>query len=358
MTSLLAVLLASALLSSPVPVADGASSPTTFENPVIRTNWADPTFWTDGGGVYYGAATRLEEIRASRDLVRWEPIGPVEEPETKRMLDAFATTRWAPDAVRIGGEWRLYVTQFVSSDTNRLVCLSSESPRGLFRFRSVVLNNWEYGIRDLAIDAEVCVDAGRVWLFTGSVAGGIHRLEMTPDGLTVRDRRPVHVAGLLPGERDRAWIYANPCYEGAYLYRRDGWWYLFVSAGSVQWDGYHLCCGRARTLDGTFVDARGVPLAEGGGTTILSSSAAFPGPGHNGEIFTDRLGRDYMLFHSHWAAFPQMSRGDVPRRCLNLQRIYWDAEGWPRFKGGAVQGTEERPSILANPLVHRCAAFM
>ncbi len=60
-----------------------------------------------------------------------------------------------------------------------------------------------------------------------------------------------------------------------------------------------------------------------------------------------------MFFHSHWAAFPQMSRGDVPRRCLNLQRIHWDAEGWPRFEGGTVQGTEERPT-LADSEDRRC----
>ena len=137
-----------------------------FENPVIRTDWPDPTFWTGGDGQYYGVASGLKEIRASRDLVRWEPIGIVEEPETKRSLDVFTSARWAPDAVRIGGEWRIYVTQFISSDTNRLVCLSSESPRGPFRFRGVILNNWDYGIRDLAIDAEVLTDEGRVWLFS------------------------------------------------------------------------------------------------------------------------------------------------------------------------------------------------
>lgn len=346
------VLSAMAILGGLPASAEDSVTRMRFENPVIRTDWPDPTFWTGGDGQYYGVASGLKEIRASRDLVRWEPIGIVEEPETKRSLDVFTSARWAPDAVRIGGEWRIYVTQFISSDTNRLVCLSSENPRGPFRFRGVILNNWDYGIRDLAIDAEVLTDEGRVWLFTGSVAGGVYRLELTPDGLSVKNGRPVHVAGLLPGDRDRAWIYSNPCYEGAYLHRRGGWWYLFVSAGSVLGDSYHLCCGRSRTLEGEFVDANGVSLAKGGGTTLLVSNTEFPGPGHNGDIFTDALGRDYMFFHSHWSAFPPETAEHLSRRCLNLQRIRWNEAGWPYFDGGTVQKTEERPVLSKAEIVN------
>lgn len=320
-----------------------AATALTFENPVIRVNWSDPTFWMDGDGTCYGVASDLEEVRASRDLLRWEPVGPVIEGKSKAELYAFSENFWAPDVIRIGDEWRLYVTQFVSSDTNRLVCLSSESPRGPFRFSSVVLKNWEFGIRDLAIDAEVVRDGDRVWLFTGSVAGGVHRLELTADGLALRDRRAVHVAGLLPGDRDRKWIYANACYEGAYLYWRAGWWYLFVSAGDIRWDAYHLCCGRSRTLDGKFVDPSGRSLAQGGGKTVLVSNADFPGPGHNGEIVTDGAGADYMFFHAHWSAFPLDQTRYTSRRCLNLQRILWDADGWPYFETGSVKKTEVAP---------------
>ncbi len=145
------VLSAMAILGGLPASAEDSATRMRFENPVIRTDWPDPTFWTGGDGQYYGVASGLKEIRASRDLVRWEPIGIVEEPETKRSLDVFTSARWAPDAVRIGGEWRIYVTQFISSDTNRLVCLSSENPRGPFRFRGVILNNWDYGIRDFRL---------------------------------------------------------------------------------------------------------------------------------------------------------------------------------------------------------------
>lgn len=315
----------------------------TFENPVIKTDWPDPTFWRDGD-TYYGAATGLKEIRASRDLIRWEPIGPVVDAAAKSNLVAFSRSLWAPDAVKMGDEWHIYVTQFVTSDTNRLVCLSSSCPRGPFRFRSVVFDNREFGIRDLAIDSEVVVADGKTWLFTGSVAGGVHRFEMTPDGIALKTRTPVHVAGLLPGSHDRKWIYSHPCYEGAYLYRRKGWWYLFVSAGSIAWDGYHLCCGRSRTIDGDFVDSRGMSLANGGGDTLLVTNDDFPGPGHNGEIFTDQSGRDYMFVHSHWSAFPQ-DFIEFQRRCLSLQQIHWKDDGWPYFKTGSIKRREVIPQL-------------
>ena len=324
-------------------VFTAVAGPAFFENPVIRTNWPDPTFWRHDG-VFYSVATGLDEIRTSRALLRWEPTSPVVDAATKSNLVSFSANLWAPDAVKIGGEWRIYVTQFVTSDTNRLVCLSAKNPGGPFCLRSVVIDNRDFGIRDLAVDAEVVVDADRIWLFTGSVAGGIHRFELTADGLAVKTRMPAHVAGLLPNDHDRKWIYSHACYEGAYLFRRDDWWYLFVSSGSIVWDGYHLCCGRSRTLDGDFVDSKGVSLANGGGDTLIVSNDEFPGPGHNGEIVTDREGRDYMFFHSHWSAFPQDGI-DFQRRCLNLQRIYWKEDGWPYFKTGSTVKRETVPQL-------------
>jgi len=188
--------------------------------------------------------------------------------------------------VRIGGEYRLYVTQFVSSYSNRLVCLSSERPDAPFE----------------------------------------------------------HAAGLVPVNPNgkwRAWVYAHRCYEGSYLYRRGDWWYLFVSAGSIFEDGSHqgygLYVGRSRTLDGDFTDRDGRSLLADGGTRILSSAGAFAGPGHNGDVFTDARGRTFMFFHSHW-------KGST-KRTLDLQELHWTDDGWPFFEDGCVQERCEKPTL-------------
>ena len=65
----------------------------------------------------------------------WEDTKqPTIAPEDLPKLHAFAKTFWAPDMVKVGDSYRLYVTQFVSSDTNRLVVLTGAKPQGPFRF--------------------------------------------------------------------------------------------------------------------------------------------------------------------------------------------------------------------------------
>ena len=150
------------------------SSPATFANPVIPHDFPDPTFWAGGDGWFYGTATgggTLKTIHRSRDLVAWEDTKqPTIAPADLPKLHAFARTFWAPDMVKVGDAYRLYVTQFVSSDTNRLVVLTGAKPQGPFRFAGVVVENWKFGKKDLGIDSEVVRDAdGWPWFETGAL---------------------------------------------------------------------------------------------------------------------------------------------------------------------------------------------
>ena len=319
-----------------------------FENPVIRCNFPDPTFWTSDDGWHYGTASGLQTIRRSRDLVTWEDTGvsPL-SPDEQSELTKFSRLFWAPDVIRRGDTYYLYVTQFVTSDTNRLICATSTRPEGPFQFRSVVMENWKYGKKDCAIDAEVVEDAGKVWLFTGSVAGGVWRTRLTADGLAVDPTAPLeHVAGLIPERDDRQWIYSHRCYEGSFLYRREGWWYLFVSCGAIKDGTYKLFVGRSRSIDGVFRDRKGVSLAEAGGEMLLATNpnSDFSGPGHNGDVFTDRTGRTYMFVHSQWKGC-QGSTADwrAGPRCTSLQELKWTEDGWPYFECGELRAHERRP---------------
>lgn len=87
---------------------------------------------------------------------------------------------------------------------------------------------------------------GRAWMFFGSLADGIHRIELAADGPSVKaGAKPVHVAGVRhPKDKmKRAW-------EGSYLHFRKGWWYLFVSGGHYGNHTYYLTVGRSRTVAG------------------------------------------------------------------------------------------------------------
>lgn len=323
-----------------------------FSNPVIAEDFPDPTFWTSDDGWVYGTASGLNSglktIRRSRDLVSWEDthVQPLRADDLDE-LRKFSNHFWAPDAIRIGKTYFLYFTQFVSSDTNRLVCATSERPEGPFRFRSVVLENWKYGKKDCAIDAEVVEDNGKLWLFIGSVAGGVWRTRLTANGLSVDPSAPFeHVAGLIPKADYRKWIYSHCCYEGSYLFHRGKWWYLFVSCGAIHNGTYKLCVGRSETLDGVFRDRLDVPLTESGGDLLLATDpdSDFSGAGHNGDIFTDRTGRTYMFIHSQWkGCVGKDRRWRSGPRCTSLQEVKWDQDGWPYFETGSLVARERRP---------------
>ena len=305
----------------------------TFTNPVIAADWPDPAMWKDSGW-YYSVATGLRTIRRSRNLIDWEDarIDPL-TPEARERLYKVSHNVWAPCVTKLGGKWVLYISLFVSDPDCRIAALTSDSPTGPFKFAGEVIDSRREGVWN-AIDPYVLAVDGHVWMFFGSLADGIHRIELAADGLSVKaGAKPVHVAGVRhPKDKmKRAW-------EGSYLHFRKGWWYLFVSGGHYGNHTYYLTVGRSRTIDGAFSDRKGRPMTEGLAEPILSSGKDdfFYGPGHNGEIFSSSDGRDYIFYHSHARSFKPNERPTL------LQELLWDEEGWPHFREGRPQKTERR----------------
>ena len=309
----------------------------TFANPVIAADWPDPAIWQGGDGWYYSVATGLRTIRRSRNLTEWEDsyIDPL-APLARQRLYQVSRNVWAPCVTKLGGKWVLYISLFVSDPDCRIAALVSDAPTGPFEFRGEVIDSRREGVWN-AIDPYVLAVDGHVWMFFGSLADGIHRIELAADGLSVKDgAKPVHVAGVRhPADKmKRAW-------EGSYLHHRNGWWYLFVSGGHYGDHTYYLTVGRSRTIDGEFRDREGNPMTDGLAAPILSSGKDdfFYGPGHNGEIFTLPDGRDFIFYHSHAKGFRPNERPTL------LQELLWTADGWPYFKDGRPQRTN-----IATPL--------
>ena len=309
----------------------------TFHNPVIDKSWPDPTVWTDGSR-YYTICTGVRTIMASEDLVNWTDLktAPLSE-DAMAAAKAVGKKLWAPDVVKIKDRWMLYLTCYESAEYCGISVFESESATGPWEFIGRLTHSTENGIKD-SIDPEVVVDpeTGKVWLFFGSI-GGIHHVELTSDGKRLADGAIFeHVAGLD--------VNTNPTrsrvYEGAYLHHRDGYWYLFASAGRYFDHSYGIVVGRSKTLEGIFTDKEGKKLSGGHASAILKSGSKddFFGPGHNGEIITDAKGQDYILYHCH----NRVDGKDMGRHTL-LQRIYWDKEGWPYFETGKPLIIEQMP---------------
>lgn len=300
-----------------------------IKNPVWPKDWPDPTVWQSEDGKYYSVATNPRRMLTSDDLFHWEmtDISPIDENSWHRMQQ-ISRHYWAPDVVVVNGQRLLYITLYNSAQDSNIGVLKEVSP-GHFEFHGVIIRGTENKIED-TIDPEVLTDpkTGKVWLFFGSV-GGIHRIELEKDGLSVKKGAKYrHVAGLT--------VHENPSrsqvFEGCYLHYRNGYWYMFVSSGFYGDHTYRLQVGRSRKLTGTFRNREGERMTKGFATPVIQSEEGdfFYGPGHCGEIF-EKEGRDYIFYHCHNKAVRPNHRP------IMLQEIKWDEDGWPYVEGGKPQ---------------------
>ena len=316
----------------------------TFTNPVIAEDWPDPTVIKGDDGFYYSVATPLRTIRRSRNLIDWEATGidPL-SPAARARLTKLTKNVWAPSFARLGGKWLVYVSLYIDSDVdNRVVVLSSDKVTGPYEYAAEVINGKALGILN-AIDPYVFEDGGKVWMFFGSCQGGIHRVELTGDGMSIRPGSvPVRVAGLWRKIGEPHIWGKFGAYEGSYLLKRHGWWYLFVSGGKYTDNTYYLTVGRGRTVDGEFFDREGNSMLKGLAKPILASEKGVEinGAGHNGEVFKAIDGSDWMFLHAHDK--PPFKPSDRP---TFLQELKWDEEKWPYFEGGRVKRSERRFTV-------------
>lgn len=343
-----------------------------FYNPVLYENaagakWAlaDPSIWKGEDGKYYGVATHIENVMVSDDMIHWEyKRDAINESLRDRYIgmtgDYPGGHFYAPDVVTINGNTLMYVrvgnteATGVSNRGSAVALFRAISVPGDYHFEFVkyiissdmVFNDGSKGLSDSS-DPEVVVgEDGRVWLFYGG-SHGIHRIELTANGLDIKDGATlVHVAG----NTETTSVSRDDRYEGAYLYHRNGYWYMFASVGKYDQPNYALVVGRSTTLDGEFRDHFGNKLTDAnaanliGAKRILTSGSddQFWGPGHNGEIFTDTTGQDYIFYHCH---DDDKDNHNGNLRYLMLQRIFWDAEGWPYFTDGKPAWRDIKPIL-------------
>ena len=264
----------------------------------------------------------------SDDLFHWEmsDVAPIDIASWGKM-QAISRNFWAPDVATVAGKRNLYLTLYNSAEDSNIGVFQEFAP-SQFQFVGIITSSKETGIHD-TIDPEVVTDpkTGKVWLFFGSV-GGIHRIELNKDGLSLKEGATYeHVAGLkIEQNHSRSKVF-----EGSYLHKHGKYWYLFVSSGNFGDHTYKLKVGRAKKLTDDFVDREGKPMKEGFATTILHSDEGddFYGPGHCGEIFKAKDENEYIFYHCHVAG--SRRPGSRP---LFVSQIKWDAEGWPYVEGG------------------------
>lgn len=293
--------------------ADSVAASVLYRNPVVDYSLPDPSLIRADDGYYYLYATediRNLPIHRSRDLVHWEQIGTAFTDQSRPHFEPGAGI-WAPDINRIGDRYVLYYSLSVWGGewTCGIGVATASRPEGPFRDEGKLLRSNEIQVQN-SIDPFYIREGGRHYLFWGSFRG-IYGIRLSDDGLSIR-----------PGETPRQ--VAGTAYEGTYIHKKDGYYYLFASVGSCC-EGlkstYTTVVGRSRHLFGPYLDKAGRPMMENHHEVLIGPNEAFVGTGHNSEIVTDQAAGDWFFYHA--------VRTDRPEgRVLMLDRVSWK-DGWP-----------------------------
>lgn len=326
-----------------------------FTNPVLTTNYEDhfpdPTVWGGDDGYFYAASTGFRKhLFRSTNLVDWEDCGyDVIHPSTVSQLETGIYTKmWAPSVCKVGNLWVMLISVVVTATTNpnqsAIYVLTSKKCNGPFKLLRKLFDQSTYNVGeciDPFLDYDPILD--KYQLYFGST-GGIHRIDMDETGLNIAENALLeHVAGLTSSQDASR----EKVFEAPFVYYRNGYKYLFVSSGKTWENNYKLKVGRA-TLMGpswtAFANASGAAMKEGNTETLLKTdpSSTMNSPGHNGNIFVDRLGRTYMFYHAHTSKY---TSGYDWKRAMFLQRLKWDDSGWPYFDGATIASSEACPYL-------------
>ncbi|MEN8248787.1 MAG: family 43 glycosylhydrolase [Bacteroidota bacterium] len=349
--TLLVVITSSCGGGSPVPDPDPVIENT---NPVFTPVFADPTVLDNRSrdGYFYAYATQdkwervatsihIVPIIRSTDLVNWEFVGDVFSEQPTWNIDENQV--WAPDIEYRNGQYFLYYSLSKWGASNSAIGVTvSDSPVGPFTDLGKVLDSNGSGVAN-SIDPYYFKDSdGKEYLFWGSFHG-IYGVPLEADGKTVRLEEKFQIAGT--------------AFEAAYIFSKDGYYYLMASVGSCC-DGdysYHVTIARSQTLSGPYLDVNGKDVNEvyswqygedDKSVNVLYRSRDVVAPGHNSEIITDDEGTEWILYHA--IEVPDYTLpGGGPKRPLFIDKVTWNEDGWPKIGNGGTPttGEIELPSI-------------
>ncbi len=309
-------------------VPDGKTA--RYANPVIDYSLPDPTLIKGDDGYFYLYATediRNVPIHRSKNLVDWEFVGTAFTKKTRPSFEPKGGI-WAPDINKIGDKYVMYYSMSVwgGGRTCGIGVAVSDKPEGPFEDKGKMFRSCEINVHN-SIDPFYIEDGGKKYLFWGSFHG-IYGTELTEDGLALKKGAPLKKI-------------AGTAYEGTYIYKHDGYYYMFASVGSCC-EGlkstYTTVVARSKNLFGPYVDKSGQSMLENHHEILIKKNQAFVGTGHNSEIVSDNAGADWMCYHAVSVANPS-------GRVLMLDRIYWGEDGWPYVKNSCPSIEADAPSF-------------
>jgi beta-xylosidase len=343
------VLVLSVLLASGVGRAQETGD--TYTNPVSRDfadTFADPAVIKAKDGYWYafGTSDPLREgegefhtipISRSKDLVNWKYVGDAFGSAAEVPWAAPDSSIWAPDIRYLNGKYYMYyvVTQTTVTDEpndNAIGVATAPTPTGPWKDSGRPVVGPRRGESGNAGDFKWTFDPneftdsdGTRYLYYGSYYGGIFVTELSENG-----KRAV-------GEPTMVAI--DNRYEGAYVVKREGYYYLFGSSANCcagPTTGYSVYVGRSKSPEGPFIDREGQSMTEsrvGGSIVVTPNGNKWIGTGHNA-VVTDLSGEDFFVYHAINRRDPYLDEPfGINERPMLIDRLDW-IDGWPTVRGG------------------------
>jgi arabinan endo-1,5-alpha-L-arabinosidase len=297
-----------------------------YANPVLAENCPDPAVFREAGRFVAVATTNDNAqpdkfpIWQSTDLAHWQRAGHL---FPRERIPSWATRDfWAPEIHRVDGGWIAYYT---ARDPSGLLCIGAARASSLdgpwADLGAPLLRDPAVGL----IDAHQLrtADGRRVlyWKEDGNGADPprpsvLCAQEIAGDGVTATGERVALFGNDLPWEGDVV--------EGPWMVERGGWYVMFYAGNTFNSPRYATGVARARSPLGPFEK---LPLP------ILVSNDRWHGPGHGSVVTVG--GSDWFAYHA-WQAgkIDEVWDVSVHPRMMLLDRIEWQADGWPRIGGG------------------------
>jgi len=280
----------------------------------------------DGGNVWIDAGYRMEF--ADTIFYQLESADPLYDSWTRYNDSDYDTDMAVGQIITPQGLKGLYSTYYEDAPPFYseiwLSTASGSPPNYSWDAEGTILSH-EPGEDPWVIDAHLYYDddTGRLWMIWGG--GDFYVCEMDPsDGQLINhpssvefDDHPEYHTKVASFNGDE-WS-GNEWFEGAALYKRNGYWYCFGSYGHLR-THYTIRVGRGTSPTGPFYDKDGVNMLSEGNTLILGHDGGQECPGHphvweeNGTFY---MGYDYR---------DEYTGSNIDR--FGIRRLYW-VDDWP-----------------------------
>jgi arabinan endo-1,5-alpha-L-arabinosidase len=284
----------------------------------------DPSRMIKLNGVYHvwGTGDQIYHM-TSTDMVGWATAAPVFPTGTyPSWITNYTGTNftgffWAPDCVYVNGKYFLYYACSTWGSKRSAIGVATSTDLSNWTDQGMVIYSTDTSDFN-AIDPCPVLDAsGNLWLSYGSYNSGIKIMQCSPStGKPVNSTR-YSIAS--PG--GRSWSDG----ENSCVIRNGNYYYLFYNRGgccSGTDSTYYVVMGRATKISGPYYDKNGKKMtAAGSGTTVLSTSGRYIGPGSVGLFSENGVNSVTFHFYDGW-------NYGVP--LLGITRLTFSSD-WPVF---------------------------